>query len=1261
MRFTKTGPNIPNELIEAQKKGELLFFCGAGVSVPAGLPTFYCLTKQVAERLHALDDENSEISKLLFNYQFDRTFTALKRTYGNEIVDSILLSELKLTKTPLLTNHENLLKLSINEEKKPFLITTNFDLLFEKVDKRTKAFIPPYLPDLQSKDPLSGIVYLHGKWIDPQKNEPNNLIISSQDFGSAYLSHGWATRFLSNLLTRRTVVLIGYSGDDTLVRYLLEGLNSENVNNKNRIYAFERGEQSKIDKKWSQLGAVGISYPDHDDLWNTIAEWAKYAGDEDKWKQHIFELSQKKPKDLDAFERGQVTNFISTQKGANKFQLFEPSPSAEWMYVFDKHIRLGKYKKVKDETGNEYLFDPIDLYGIDTDPIRSEIELAPRHLQNDIGEDFIDNITIDTSSNLRERISNLRYKNVFEINSRVTSLIRWFVKVIEQPAAIWWIANQSTLHPSMIREIEERISNGSVSFTDNQLTFLKRIILGHKLLERQPTIDWYQLKFLVEKNNGVFNDSNLRDLESLLEPTLKVDHNFSNPPYLNTVEDTKLNIRFKVQFIGFNHDSIDVNDSSLINVIEIIIKSLIKYLNLIKFSQTSISSFLNFDYPVVNLENFDSEMQNTYENIGKIIVWLSYLINKQLQINEKEIHKLSEEFPRDDSFIFNRLRLFIWTYSQNLKKYDIGKNIESFSNDLFWSSFLESEIFKFISKQWDNISQKDRLKIEKKIIKFYPYSNYYEKDRFEQSKIYHIGRLLNKINNTKTGLSESAKNYLLEIKSSDQWKESFLDNEPSISGVISGWVQTNTSTDMLNLRTIKESTKLFNEIKQIETDRSIIFEKKRPFIGLIQKDISYVLELLLKELEVGNTREDFWQQLFENTPENISIEEKLIIANAILLLPPEVIFSCRFCLSRWINEKLVYACISDQALFWQIWDYVFNTLNSIGVDATESSFREIRDGEIIKKAQITLDHALNSPIGNLIDAIFTTFNSWKLEPRICKKNYLSRFELALGSTGEGADHAAVMIAYRFNFIFYYYKKWTEIYFSTFLNTDSSLSEAIWNGIMLNTPSKKSVLFLKPYVLALFNNTPKWIINENIKNNLANYITILSYWSYRNTKYYSDIELRNLIRHFDNDMLSHSLWTLNQIINKEKNWSTFGKYFIKNIWPKEISFQTSMVSERLLNLILEISNSEFIDISNHIMPYLGKIDTGSLFLFRLLKEDKIFLLEKYPEEILLLLDKVIGSRIEHYDHYLKKILDKLITIKPTIKNNSSWRRLKEIAG
>lgn len=1260
MRFTKTGPNIPDELIEAQKNGELLFFCGAGVSVPAGLPTFYSLTKKVAEELHALDDENNEISQLLFNSQFDRTFTALKRTYGDEIVDSLLLNELKLKKTPLLRNHENLLKLSINEEKKPFLITTNFDLLFEKVDKKVKSFVPPYLPDLKSKDPLSGIVYLHGKWIDPKKNEPNNLIVSSQDFGSAYLSHGWATRFLSNLLTRRTVVLIGYSGDDTLVRYLLEGLNSENSDNKNKIYAFERGEQSKIGQKWSQLGAIGISYPNHDDLWDTITEWAKYAGDDDKWNTHIFEFSQKSPKDLEAFERGQVANFISTFKGAQKFQLFQSTPKAEWIYVFDKYIRLGKPKNVKNQTGQNLILDPIDLYGIDTDFIRSDLELIPDHLKNNVGEDFIDNLNTEHSGKLRERISNLRYQRLWAVNSRITSLIRWLVKVIEQPAGIWWVANQNNLHPLMTREIEERITKEPNSFSENKLIFFRKIILSHKLLERQPTITWYELKFIVEKNGNVFTESNLKDLESLLEPTLIVCSDLSYISYLNTEEDENLKINFKTQFIGFSHDSINVHENSLINVINILVVSLLKYIKLLQHTSTTVSSFLNFEYPIIALKDFDNEMRDAYENTGKIIVWLSHLINRQLQIDEKEIYALSKEWPKNDSFIFNRLRLFVWMYSKNIHEFDIGKNIENFSDDFFWSSVLEADLFKFISKKWDKIPEQDRIIIENKIIRYYPNNKDYDDDLFEKRRIYHTGRLLNQIRNSKIGLSESAKKDLLKIKSSDKWKNSFLDEEPFIPGAISGLVKTNTSTDMFDLGLITDSTKLLDEIKKIENERSVVLEQNRPFIGLIQKNIQHVLNILLKELELGNFREDFWQQLFENIPESTTLEEKLIVANAIFLLPSEVIFNCRFSLSRWIDEKLVGACISNQQLFWQVWDYVFRNLNKMGADATKSSFGNIiRGGKIIKNSRKTLDHSMNSPIGKLVNSIFSTFNVWKLDSKICRKNYLSRFELVLNSVGEGADHAAVMIAYRFNFIVYHYKQWTERNLIPLLNIKDPLSEPIWYGIMLNTPSKEASLIIKPHIISLFENKPEWLSSEKLKNNLATYLVILSYWSYPKAKYYSDIDLRNIIRNFDNDMLSHALWMLKQIVTQQKNWTTFGRYFIKNIWPKEISFQSSRSSERLLDLILETSDS-FVDINKHVMPYLGKIDAGSLFMFRLVKDDKVFLLEKYPEEILLLLDKVIGSRIEHYDHYLKDILEKLISAKPTIKNHPSWRRLKEIA-
>ena len=67
------------------------------------------------------------------------------------------------------------------------------------------------------------------------------LILSSADFGRAYLAEGWATRFVRDLLRRYVIVLVGYSATDPPVRYLLEGLHARNDKNSARIYAFNSG------------------------------------------------------------------------------------------------------------------------------------------------------------------------------------------------------------------------------------------------------------------------------------------------------------------------------------------------------------------------------------------------------------------------------------------------------------------------------------------------------------------------------------------------------------------------------------------------------------------------------------------------------------------------------------------------------------------------------------------------------------------------------------------------------------------------------------------------------------------------------------------------------------------------------------------------------------------------------------------------------------------------------------------------------------
>ena len=61
MRFIEHGPDIPDELLFAQDEGNVVFFCGAGVSrAYANLPDFSWLAQQVIEDLGATEESKAK-------------------------------------------------------------------------------------------------------------------------------------------------------------------------------------------------------------------------------------------------------------------------------------------------------------------------------------------------------------------------------------------------------------------------------------------------------------------------------------------------------------------------------------------------------------------------------------------------------------------------------------------------------------------------------------------------------------------------------------------------------------------------------------------------------------------------------------------------------------------------------------------------------------------------------------------------------------------------------------------------------------------------------------------------------------------------------------------------------------------------------------------------------------------------------------------------------------------------------------------------
>ena len=50
-RFIENGPDIPEGLLSLHEEGRVVFFCGAGISYPAGLPGFGGLVNQLYKEL----------------------------------------------------------------------------------------------------------------------------------------------------------------------------------------------------------------------------------------------------------------------------------------------------------------------------------------------------------------------------------------------------------------------------------------------------------------------------------------------------------------------------------------------------------------------------------------------------------------------------------------------------------------------------------------------------------------------------------------------------------------------------------------------------------------------------------------------------------------------------------------------------------------------------------------------------------------------------------------------------------------------------------------------------------------------------------------------------------------------------------------------------------------------------------------------------------------------------------------------------------
>jgi hypothetical protein len=286
VRFRENGADIPDELIRTVSKGKATFLCGAGVSVRIDLPSFEELTDRVYDRLGELPDDEPAERNAIASAEYDRALRSLeKRTHRPGTSSGVRDAVAALLAAPAgsFPDHLALLQLSRNSDGLPRLLTTNFDTLFERAARASgMANVPSYsgvsMPRAGS-DRDHGILHLHGRIADEALGlEPTDLILTSADFGDAYLRNGWASRYIEDRMRLGSIVLIGYRAEDAAMRLLLETLDADRdrFRDLHDIDAIERGAAGSA-SVWKAKGVKPIEFDDYDAIYETLSEWARYA------------------------------------------------------------------------------------------------------------------------------------------------------------------------------------------------------------------------------------------------------------------------------------------------------------------------------------------------------------------------------------------------------------------------------------------------------------------------------------------------------------------------------------------------------------------------------------------------------------------------------------------------------------------------------------------------------------------------------------------------------------------------------------------------------------------------------------------------------------------------------------------------------------------------------------------------------------------------------------------------------------------------
>ena len=1254
MRFISDGPIIPSHLLSQRNEGNVIFFCGAGISRRAGLPDFAGLTQKVVDNLGA----EKAVAAMERGDSSDRVFSLLVREFGQSEIDREIHSALKAMRKPDLSCHQTILELSRGVNGRPQLVTTNFDLLFEAVEKRISRVVPPALPDLSLQQSIEGVVYLHGRLRKPELGVASGYVISSADFGRAYLSEGWATRFVKALRERYTIVLLGYRAEDPPMRYLLEGLNAaDGVSYNSPIYAFTQGDEGDAEEEWQDRGVTPICYrksDDHAELWDTLSAWAEAVRNPDGWTGKVISIAQKRPIEVSPHERGQVVELVSSKQGAKLFADAKPAPSAEWMCVFDPNVR---YAEPRNRSWNdEEEIDPLDLYGLDDDPPRPPKEANGQ--QSIPGFNPLNWKLGDASFPERTDLRGWNSQWANPLPERLHHIARWFGDIMHEPVAVWWAAGWKQLNPNMLWFVVRRLDRREGDIPQEAVTFWRLYLESSDHGgNHDREYSWFDFRSMVGKEG--WSGAALRLFERVSQPRVEfsrdgfgrsypVEENWDGLPLWRLVNA-------KVRVLDRHNEKLEIPDEQLAGVIAIVRRSLLAASSLLDEIGT-----IWWQTPTLHPTGERGESFHGRKTL--YFLWFRDLFVRLVKLAPEAAALEVRQWPLNDNYFFGKLSIYAAMFPDVVSTSQASTLMSDLNDRIFWEPRCQRELLFTLRVRWPDFTSRQRGAIERRIAKGPARWEEEKASDFRRRRAVYSAERLGWLELNGCRLTPATVKKLETLKGADpKWSDDWAGNADRSLDSRGGFVERVTDTRGIESAPIG---KLLDEARKKTESRHGELRDFRPFEGLVVAQPFRALSALRFSLRNDEVPTSFWEALLSDWPDQTSLRLRWLVAHTVSNLPPDALEALRHYVPRWFEKHLEALAEADRSRALTVFDRVIAVYVAAAAEVTKSGIGHTTVGGVVQdRSEVSVSKAINSPIGVLTEALWDLMPNTATEQGPMPDGLGERFEALFGANGDGAGHAACVVARHFPWLDHWFSEWSDRVLCPMFAIDHPLSEAAWHGFagVDRWPSTKTLRIICPSLLSLLRGEANWEVDESEHRHLIQRLVILTRSENGDGPLISFKQAREVLIALDDKGRGHALWMLGNIASEHDSWNEFVKPFIEQAWPRQVKFRTESASRGFAHLV-EQSGDNFPDAVRTVVSLLRPVAHLDMITYRISKEPEEGtndFAQRFPAETLLLLDALIADDRSQMPYELGKALEVIAEADPAVRRTREWKRLYDL--